>query len=347
MTRFLLIISLLLSTSTQADTLQEPWSALSLTPALRALLADGNFGSTPKGFRIVALSFLADGCVAEAKHDASKRDAGRACVKRAFELALKTRAQPMLLEHGDGLWLSHFNLILGAGDAVGPCLDASHHRALSAALKQRTLDDAFHHVPSYARLPHRWPADQAATLAGLARYDSAHGTQWSAAPTRAWRDYMLERAIDKNLALPWSEVTGVDKTSKLPRGCALSMQTRFLSEVDDALARTWWREYRRQFWVEHAGLGGLREWPEGVERGSDIDSGPIVLGIGAAATGLGIAAARVMEDEPSAVAMERTAQVMSGLAKVIPAANGPLPEAIRYLGVHIRPPTGAIPKLPH
>lgn len=321
-----------------ADRSRQGWSSLSLAPALGVLLSSGDFGSTPKGFRIVALSFLADGCVAEARRDSSKREAARACVHRALELAKHTRRQPISLEREDGLWLSHFNLILGAADAMGPCADLEQHRAVSEALRKRSLDDAFHHVRSYANLAHRWPADQTATLASLHRHDAAHGTDWSADATQPWRAYVLEHAMDKKFGLPWSEVTLADKTSKLPRGCALSWQTRYLNEVDPKLARTWWEAFRGQYWVEHLGMGGLREWPPGVEHKGDIDSGPIVQGVGAAATALGIAAARVMGDERSAAALERTALLVGSVSRWVPQARGPLPEAIRYVGEQIRPP---------
>jgi hypothetical protein len=174
-------------------------------------------------------------------------------------------------------------------------------------------------------------------LAAIARFDRAHGQHLVEAPAAAWRAYIEKNALDPELGLPFSEVTGSARHAREPRGCALSWQTRFLREFDEPLAQAWWVAFRRQFLVEHIGLGGFREWPPGKDFGEDIDSGPIVYGVGAAATGLGIAAARAMGDHDLADRIERTATVGSAVASGLPGASGPLPDAIRYLGRALRP----------
>ncbi|HEY3351876.1 MAG TPA: hypothetical protein VGQ83_01385 [Polyangia bacterium] len=77
----------------------------------------------------------------------------------------------------------------------------------------------------------------------------------------------------------------------------------------------------------------------------DGDTGPIVYGVGAAATGLGIAAARVMGDEALAARFERTAvavELAAGATVVAtPYVHAALADAIRYLGAHVRPRRGA------
>jgi len=313
------------------------WESLELSPALRELLRTGSMGATPRGFRIVALSFLADGCVAESRRAPARQAAARACVERCLKLANLTRRGPPQPDTDDGMWLTHYALILGAGDASGACLDPKRHEAISSALASRSLADPHRHVASYAKLSDRWPADQTATLASLARYDRAHGSHLLDEPARAWREYVLAHAMDAKLGLPWSEATGARATSKLPRGCALSFQTRFLHELDDELAKKWWAAYRRHYLVEHVGMAGFREWPPGQDRKADVDSGPIVDGVGAAASGLGVPAARSMGDEETAKKIERTAAVVGFFASDLPGATGPLPDAIRYLGAQIRP----------
>ncbi len=64
---------------------------------------------------------------------------------------------------------------------------------------------------------------------------------------------------------------------------------------------------------------GFREWPVGRERAADDDSGPIVEGVGAAATGLSIGAARAMGDEALALRVEATAAIIDALARASPA----------------------------
>lgn len=310
---------------------------LSYSRALRSLLATGTWDRTPKGFRIITLSLLADGCAAEARRKPALIAAARACIERCLAVAQQTRPRLPRPETDDGLWLTHQALMFGAADAVGSCPDASRHLAVVEALARRSLGDPSRHVASYVATTSRWPADQTATLASLARYDRAHGTHLHEEPTRAWRAFVLGRALDKQLGLPWSEVTGTVPTAREPRGCALSWQTRYLHEFDDALAQSWWLSYRQHFLVERGGLKGFREWAPGRSRRADVDSGPIIEGVGAAATGLGIAAARAMGDEAVAEALERTAVTAEALMAGVPEARGLLPDAVRYLGAQLRP----------
>jgi hypothetical protein len=126
-------------------------------------------------------------------------------------------------------------------------------------------------------------------------------------------------------------------TGKLPRGCALTFSVRYLAEVDRALATTWWTALLDHYLVDYALLVGFREWPPGVDRPADADSGPIVRGVGAAATAFGIAAARAMDDDALATRLEATATLVGGAAKrmgpgTARAAGSTLAEAIRFQG---------------
>lgn len=306
---------------------------VSLPPAAAEALDDGRFLATPAGFRIIALSHVADGCAAQVSDDAA---GARRCVERAFARALETRPEGARLDDGrHGLWLSHLALILGDGDATGPCLDEALHRRVATGLARASLDDTTGHAPSYPHKRERWPADQAATLAGLARFDRAHGTSLAQEPRARYRA-ALERARDA-AGLPWSEVSGKG-TGALPRGCALSYSIRYLSEVDPETARAWWAAYRGAYLVDRYLLIGFREWPPGVEREADVDSGPIVGGVGAAATAFGIAAARAMGDRGLAARLEATADVVSLAAGIdgntARAATSTLAEAIRFQAAH-------------
>ena len=62
---------------------------------------------------------------------------------------------------------------------------------------------------------------------------------------------------------------------------------------DPPRARALYQRYREGFWLGLGPVVGFREWPRGVDRSGDADSGPIVLGIGTAASGIGIGAARL------------------------------------------------------
>lgn len=291
---------------------------------LRQLLDDGKWDATPTAFRIIALSHLADGCAGEAKaHPELKADA-RACVEATLRRARSgTRA--------DGLYLSHLNLIYGAADQLGPCVDPKEHQRISLELARRSLADPLKHAASYEGVTLRWPADQTVTLASLARYDAAHGTSMVKAPLAGWRAVIAEH-LDAQTGLPQSELTGKGPGAKYPRGCAQSYLTRYLAEVDPALAASWWAAYREHFLVRIGAVVGFREWPRGVERQGDVDSGPIVFGIGTAASAFAMAAAKAQGEGVLAGQLEASASavMMTGVGGAM--AEGVLAQAISFQG---------------
>lgn len=110
--------------------------------------------------------------------------------------------------------------------------------------------------------------------------------------------WVEESGLDRDTSLPVSRVTPQASTaSEGPRGCDLSWRLALLEPIAPETARRWYKRYVKAFWVERVAVAGFREWPEGVGRKADVDSGPIVLGIGGAATALGIASAQVFNDE--------------------------------------------------
>ncbi len=312
------LLAVLLIGATDSPSFELPSSA-------RALLDGGPWGSTPAGFRIIALSHIADGCVGQAKARPEFQNEARACVRDTLQRALK------LPRSRDGLYLSHLNLIYGAVDQLDECFDEVEHQRISLELARRSLADPHKHVPSYERLPFRWPADQTATLASLARFDHKHGEDTLSQPLEAWREVMTKH-LDAKTGLPESEVTGKVPGAQLPRGCAQSFITRYLNEVDPALAATWWEKYREHHFTRLGAVVGFREWPRGVEKKGDIDSGPIVFGIGAAASAFAIAAAKTQGDTALALQLEASASTALMLGAGGKAAEGALPQAISFQG---------------
>jgi hypothetical protein len=60
-------------------------------------------------------------------------------------------------------------------------------------------------------------------------------------------------------------------------------------------ADPWWRALARQ-WDTVLGFGGALEYPPGQGGGADIDSGPVIFGIGVSATAFAMASARRYRD---------------------------------------------------
>lgn len=254
--------------------------------------------ATPRGMRIIALSNLADACGAN-------RDG--ACVKRVVNAALSTAVRPIdpRRQLGDHtLYLSHLAIAQGwCAKLDAGCDSALHDRVIDHLAKRSAKEGV---LVSFPGEPHRYPADQTATLYALHLYDSARGTTRLEVPLEAYRARMSKADGDVSWGLPPSELEGGHPWSNLPRGCALSWSVRYLAAYDEPAARSMWRAYKKQFLVVIGPVAGFREWPPGHGTDADVDSGPIVLGIGAAATAFGLAAARVLDDTVVTAQLEST-----------------------------------------
>lgn len=75
------------------------------------------------------------------------------------------------------------------------------------------------------------------------------------------------------------------------RGAGNSGILNMAAELDVNTASEWFNRYVAQYWKE-GWVRGFRESPLEENVGSDVDSGPVLFGVGTVATGLGIGAAR-------------------------------------------------------
>jgi hypothetical protein len=264
-------------------------------------------------FQIVALSNLASGLLNLATLDPARRSELAPLAAELVRRALHPRVSPYgrspehvtLDDHN--LYLSHLDLVLGAyrvlsGDSH---YDALHDR-VTRHLVARTLVDGDFHARSYPGSG-KWTADQTVTLAAIALYDLGHGTILAPPLVDGFRR-MMRAHVDRATDLYVSSISA-GATSKIPRGCAVSWSTYYLMQFAPDLAAAQYAAYRRAFARDVLGLGGFREWPADRARGMDVDSGPIVFGVGMAATGFGLGAARVVGDAGTYATIARTAAV--------------------------------------
>ena len=77
------------------------------------------------------------------------------------------------------------------------------------------------------------------------------------------------------------------------RGCGNSGILLFAPELDRELASRWYTAYEDGFWQDGFWVAGFREMPSGNERDfMDVDSGPVLFGLGSVASAFGIGAAK-------------------------------------------------------
>jgi hypothetical protein len=222
------------------------------------------------------------------------------------------------------LYLSHTSLVLGVHRFIthDERYDKLHAR-IARHLTGESLEDGDYHARSYPLPTHlkgregayKWPADQAALLAGLALYDRLHKKEYSPKLIRGWLK-KIEQMTDEATTLPLPTLDKKASYADFPRGCALSWMTFYMAQFAPKEGAALYERYRERYSSEVVGLGGFREWPPGSSRGSDNDSGPVILGVGTAATGLGLGPARLYRDARQYALIQTTASTV-GLPTVL------------------------------
>jgi hypothetical protein len=100
------------------------------------------------------------------------------------------------------------------------------------------------------------------------------------------------------------------------------MQICLLANLDQEAARKLYTGYVNHHWTDYGVVAGFTEWPKG--RGllmtGDIDSGPLFLGIGMTATGVGLGSALVMKDFEK---VSRLAGQLGTLPTLVRSLSGP------------------------
>lgn len=159
----------------------------------------------------------------------------------------------------------------------------------------------------------RWPCDAVVAAAALARADALSPTPaWSQALAR-WRA-SVRPALDPATQLLPHQVDARGRALSGPRGSSQAIIQTFWPDValhlDGAPDTATWRRFVRAFVDRRGGLVGVREYPRGVDGAGDVDSGPLVLGISASASAVGLAAARRAGDADLATALDREAELL-------------------------------------
>jgi len=139
-----------------------------------------------------------------------------------------------------------------------------------------------------------YPGDVVAAIREIHRANILLGRD-DAAFLQTMRERLFRPAqVAENGLLPYA----ADSKSGTPydpsRGCSNSYATDLSAEIWPSDARLWYQAYTDDFWNANWLVAGFREFPNGMGPSSyfDVDAGPVVGGLGAAATTFGLAAAR-------------------------------------------------------
>lgn len=107
---------------------------------------------------------------------------------------------------------------------------------------------------------------------------------------------------DLNGFIPYAAATNGTPV-EIARGSSQGLILNFLIDIDSAFARQQFELYKTKFLDHRFGLPGIREFPKGNENTGDVDSGPVILDMGSAATIVGMRVLALYHDSTNAIAV--------------------------------------------
>lgn len=223
-----------------------------------------------------------------------------------------------------GYYLEHLNIILGIASIIGVSDYTNLNLRISEHLREQSLTHKNAHAPLMPHIKMRWSADQAAILKSLWLCDKNHKTDFHKEPVDRWLYHMKTNMTHSETGLFETEAMRVKKYSKQPRGCSMAYMVHYASSFAPNVAKEQWALFKEHMFETQWGMSGFREYLPAYEGKWTPDTGPIIGGIGVAATGLGLkTASSVGDNETQQVlknSIDRVLSVFHGTS-LIPGIN--------------------------
>jgi hypothetical protein len=204
-------------------------------------------------------------------------------------------------------YLGYLNVALGLHRQLAPdSRFAAWNDRITEALARRIRNSPTNLLQTYPG--ETYPVDNAAVAASILLHAQATGADHRAA-LGPWLESFRRVGLDPKTgllrqAVHWRDGRGTD----YPRASGTALACYYLGLARHELSGDLYTALRRQCFTSWLGFGLVREYARGEGRSrADIDSGPVLLGIGFSATGFSLAGARLHGDPDRFRALYRTA----------------------------------------
>jgi hypothetical protein len=146
-----------------------------------------------------------------------------------------------------------------------------------------------------------WPADGVVAIASVALAERI-GYPAYRGDISSWID-RVKSNLDPNGLVPHSTQYADGKPKESARGSSQSLILNFLFEIDSTFAREQFTIYKDKFLTTRLGLPGICEFPTSEKGNGDIDSGPVIFGIGGAASIVGLRTMTTFGENKTAIGL--------------------------------------------
>ena len=187
-----------------------------------------------------------------------------------------------------GYYLEHLNIILGCYQQVAGEKYLELNTRVTRYLVDESLSQPNAHAPLIPHVKMRWAADQAAIIYSIWLYDQNNRTNYHEELKMRWIEYMENHGKHEETGMYITEVMGVKEYSNQPRGCSHAYMCYYMEYFDGVKGQEQWELFKKHMLVKRLGFWGFREYLPDYKGKWTPDSGPILVGIGVAATGLAL-----------------------------------------------------------
>jgi hypothetical protein len=130
---------------------------------------------------------------------------------------------------------------------------------------------------------HAWPADMFVAMASVSNYDKLYNPGFES-DIKSWLVQIKKKLDPKTHLIPHKVAPETGSIIEGARGCSIGLSLRLLKEIDPAFGKEQFDLARTHFITTQFGLPAVREYPQGTFGIGDVDSGPVIFGVGFAAT---------------------------------------------------------------
>jgi len=195
-----------------------------------------------------------------------------------------------------GYFLEHLNIVLGSYQRIAGNKYLDLNEKISNHLLGMSKCNSNYHADLLPYVKMKWSADQAAIIYSLWLFDQNNSANLSKEISDNWLQYMNDNCVHKSTGLYQTEVTGIKKYSRQPRGCSLAYLIHYMHRFQPKEAQKQWDLFKKHMMIDVMGYTGFREYLKDYKGGWTPDSGPIIKGVGIAATGLALNASSTIGD---------------------------------------------------
>jgi len=223
-----------------------------------------------------------------------------------------------------GYFLEHLNIVLGSYQRIAGDQYLELNERVSNHLLKMSMSYSNYHADLLPNANMKWSADQAAIIYSLWLFDQNNSTNLSDEIGDKWLNYINDNCIHKSTGLYQTEVLGTKKYSRQPRGCSIAYLIHYMNRFQPEEAQKQWTLFKKHMMIQVMGNTGFREYLKQYKGRWTPDSGPIVKGVGIAATGLALNAASTMGDVKTYNKLNKGMQMVYNIIRkgnVIPGVN--------------------------